>query len=164
MRRGVKDGQARFDLRAEAMPIEELALERREEALTQRVVVRVADAADRRPDALRGAALAEGDRRVLAALVGVKNHVRRSALRHGHVQRREDQLRRRCVSIAPGTTRRLHASTTIPSASRSVRGPWRGLASCAIAMCCPVTHATCVSSHSTQADHITPNSVCDFTL
>jgi len=58
MRRGVKDGQARFDLRAEAMPIEELALERREEALTQRVVVRVADAAHGGPDSGLGAAFA----------------------------------------------------------------------------------------------------------
>ena len=43
----IEDGEPRLDLRAEPVPIEEFALERREEALTQRVVVRVADAAHR---------------------------------------------------------------------------------------------------------------------
>src|SRR5215831_14568789 len=88
----IEDGEACLDLRAEAVPIEELALERREETLAQRVVVRVADAAHRRSNARLRTALAEGDRCVLAALVGVMNHVRRPALRHGHVQRGEHQL------------------------------------------------------------------------
>ena len=88
----IEDGEPRLDLRAEPVPIEEFALERREEALTQRVVVRVADAAHRRAHPGLRTALAEGDRRVLAALVGVMNHIRRLALGHGHVQRREDEL------------------------------------------------------------------------
>ena len=43
----VEHGEARLDLRAEAGPIEELALERGEETLTQRVVVAIADRAHR---------------------------------------------------------------------------------------------------------------------
>src|SRR5262245_55408623 len=88
----IEDGEARFDLRAERMPIEELALERREEALAPRVVVRVTDAAHRRADARLRAALAEGNRRVLAALVRVMNHGRRPAVPDGHVQLGEHQL------------------------------------------------------------------------
>ena len=61
----IEDGEARFDLRAEPVPIEELALERREEALAQGVVVRIADAAHRRADARLRTALVEGHRRVL---------------------------------------------------------------------------------------------------
>jgi hypothetical protein len=45
--------------------IEQLALEGREEALTQSVVVRVTDAIHRRPDSGFPTPLAEGDRRVL---------------------------------------------------------------------------------------------------
>src|SRR5262245_27512352 len=101
-----EDDKASFDLRAEAVPIEELALERREEALAQSVVVRVTDAAHRWSNARLRTALAEGDRRVLAALVGVTNHVRRPALPHGHVQRGEHQLRPEIVSIAQPITRR----------------------------------------------------------
>ena len=61
----VEDGEPRLDLRPEALAIEELALERCEEALAERVVVGIADAAHRRPDAGLGTALAERDRRVL---------------------------------------------------------------------------------------------------
>src|SRR2546426_3750294 len=88
----VEDGKARLYLGAEPLAIEQLALEGREEALAQGVVVRVADAAHRRPDASLATPLAERDRRVLAALVGVMNDVLRLALYHGHVQRRKDEL------------------------------------------------------------------------
>src|SRR2546425_1083676 len=73
----VEDGKARLYLGAEPLAIEQLALEGREEALAQGVVVRVADAAHRRPDASLATPLAERDRRVLAALVGVMNDVLR---------------------------------------------------------------------------------------
>src|SRR5438552_7766265 len=88
----VEDGQARVGLRAEAFAIEQLTLERREEALAERVVVGVAHRAHRGPDAGLATAEPEGDRRVLAALVRVMDDVRGPALLDGHVQRRQDEL------------------------------------------------------------------------
>jgi hypothetical protein len=61
----VEDGEPRLRLSLEPAAIEEFALEGREEALAQRVVVRVADAAHRRPDAGFVTSRAEGHRRVL---------------------------------------------------------------------------------------------------
>src|SRR5437660_11341780 len=61
----VEDREARVGLRAEVLPIEQLALEGREEALAERVVVRVADRTHGRPDAGRATPLAEGHRGVL---------------------------------------------------------------------------------------------------
>src|SRR3989475_12041586 len=88
----VEDGEARVVLRAEAFAIEQLALERREEALAHGVVVGIAYTAHRRPDASLATAAAEGERRVLAALIRVMNHRGRSALRDGHVERGQDEL------------------------------------------------------------------------
>src|SRR5438309_1388479 len=88
----VEDGEARVGRRTEVLPIEQLALEGREEALAQRVVVRVADRTHGRPDAGRATALAEGYRGVLAALIRVMNDVRRPTLRDGHIQRGQDEL------------------------------------------------------------------------
>ena len=88
----VEHGPAGFGLRAEAVSIEQLALEGREEALAQRVVVRVAHAAHRRPDAGLATAPAVGERCVLAASIRVMNDVGRLALRDGHVERGEDEL------------------------------------------------------------------------
>src|SRR5207244_10223381 len=79
----VEDGAARVGLGAEAFAIEQLALERREEALAHGVVVGIAHTAHRRPDAGLATAPAEGERRVLAALIRVMNHLGRSALRDG---------------------------------------------------------------------------------
>src|SRR5712692_7135069 len=83
----VEDGEARVGLRAEAFAIEQLALERREEALAQGVVVGIAHTAHRRPDASLATAAAEGERRVLAALIRVMNHLGRLALRDGPAPR-----------------------------------------------------------------------------
>src|SRR5438094_851281 len=88
----VEDGAARVGLGAEAFAIEQLALERREEALAHGVVVGIAHTAHRRPDAGLATAPAEGERRVLAALIRVMNHLGRSALRDGHVERGQDEL------------------------------------------------------------------------
>src|SRR5215813_507439 len=74
------------------MAVEQLALERREEALAHRVIVRVPDRAHGWPHAHVAAALAEGNQCVLAAPIRMMNHVWRSALREGHVQRLEDEL------------------------------------------------------------------------
>src|SRR6266478_6348461 len=67
----VEDGEARVGLRAEAVAIEQLALERREEALAHGVVVGIAHTAHRRPDAGLATAPTEGERGVLAALIRV---------------------------------------------------------------------------------------------
>src|SRR6266849_2468441 len=88
----VEDGEARVGLRVEGVAIEQLALERREEALAHGVVVGIAHTAHRRPDAGLATAPAEGERRVLAALIRVMNHRGRSALRDGHVERGQDEL------------------------------------------------------------------------
>src|SRR3989442_4848499 len=60
----VEDGQARVGVSREAVPIEQLALEGREEALAEGVVVGVADASHRRPDAGVATPPAEGERGV----------------------------------------------------------------------------------------------------
>src|SRR5437879_13434315 len=87
-----EDGEARVGLRAEAVAMEQLALERREEALAHGVVVGIAHTTHRRPDAGLATAPAEGERRVLAALIRVMNHRGRSALCDGHVERGQDEL------------------------------------------------------------------------
>src|SRR5438034_7958112 len=61
----VKHGEARVGLGAEAVAIEQLALERREEALTHGVIIGVAHTAHRGPDTGRVTAPPEGQRRVL---------------------------------------------------------------------------------------------------
>src|SRR5438105_14310143 len=76
----VEDREARVGLRAEVLPIEQLALEGREEALAQRVVVRVADRTHGRPGAGLATPLADGHPGVLAALIRVINHVARPTL------------------------------------------------------------------------------------
>src|SRR2546425_11141737 len=88
----VEEGEARSDLRAEGFTIEQLAIERREEALAHGVVVGIAHTAHRRPDAGRATATAERERGVLAALIRVMNHLGWSALRDGHVERGQDEL------------------------------------------------------------------------
>src|SRR5690606_27066068 len=88
----VEDGGPGLGRIAEGMPIEQLALERGEEALGERVVVAVADRAHGGLDAGFAAACSEGDRGVLAALVGVMDDVSRPAPLEGHVERLEDEL------------------------------------------------------------------------
>ncbi len=83
---------ARLDLRAEAVAIKKLALERGEEALAHRVVVCVADRSHRWPHAGLPAAFAEGDRGVLTALIGVMDHLARPPLEQRHVEGLEDEL------------------------------------------------------------------------
>lgn len=76
----------------EAMAIEQLALERREEALAHRIVVGIADRSHRRADAHLAAPLAEGQGPELAALVGVVNRVAGPALDEREVQRLRDEV------------------------------------------------------------------------
>ena len=72
----VEDGHLRLGLRLEAFEVEKLALERREEALAERVVVRVADRAHRGSDADLPAAQPERDRRVLPRFKGSSQQYR----------------------------------------------------------------------------------------
>jgi len=61
----LEDDEPRFGLRLEATAVEELAFERRKEALAEGIVVRVADGSHRRANTHLLAAPAERDRRVL---------------------------------------------------------------------------------------------------
>src|SRR2546428_121102 len=88
----VEDGQARVGVSREAVPIEQLALEGREEALAEGVVVGVADASHRRRAAGGGTPRAEGERGVRAAVARMINDVGRPALREGNTQPRHNQL------------------------------------------------------------------------
>src|SRR5256886_11438131 len=88
----IEHGQARVGRRAEALTIEQLALERREEALAHRVVVGIAHTTHRGPDAGLATPPTEGERSVLAAVVGVMNHLRRLTLGDGHLQGSQDEL------------------------------------------------------------------------
>jgi hypothetical protein len=63
----VEDGETGLSLRREGLAIERLTLERREEALAERVVVGIADAAHRGPNAAAVTALPEGERCALTA-------------------------------------------------------------------------------------------------
>src|SRR5262245_45315178 len=94
------------------MAVEELALKRREEALTHRVVVRIADRAHGRPNTHLLAATAERERRVLAALsewwMALVGRRRVIAM----LSASSTSSVRKCVVIAHPTTRRLHASST----------------------------------------------------
>src|SRR5438309_10792003 len=71
----VEDGAARVGLGAEAFAIEQLALERREEALAHGVVVGIAHTPHRRPDAGLATAPAEGERRVLGGFKRSSQHL-----------------------------------------------------------------------------------------
>ena len=82
-----------FRLSFEATTAEQFALERGEEALGHRVVVRIAHRSRRGHDAGFPAALAERVAGVLAALIRVMDDRRGGALRDRHVQGRQNQLR-----------------------------------------------------------------------
>ena len=62
-------GDLRFSAGGEAMPVDQLAFERGEEALAYGVVERVTCGAGGRPDARRAAAVAERPGRILGGLV-----------------------------------------------------------------------------------------------
>ena len=84
-----EDGSARLGVRGEPIAIQELALEGRKETFGHRIVEAVPDRSARRTDAQRGTTLAEGERGVLRAVIGVMNHIRWTPLLDRHVQRVE---------------------------------------------------------------------------
>src|SRR5262245_15394412 len=67
----LKHGQARLAQRAPRRAIQQLALQRREETLAERIVVTVAHRSHRRAHPGRPTAEPEGNRRVLAAVIGM---------------------------------------------------------------------------------------------
>src|SRR5208283_4961378 len=73
-------------------PVDELALKGGKEGLAHGVVIRVADTSHRRLHTCLSAPIAEGDRGILAAVVGMMDHCPRLTLTNGHLQGRHDQL------------------------------------------------------------------------
>src|SRR5713101_8642978 len=96
----LKHGHARFDLGFEAAAVEQFAFERGKEALAHRVIEAIADRAHRGSHAGLAAALAEGDRSVLATLVRVMNHGGGPALPQRQVERRHLYSDRKTASNA----------------------------------------------------------------
>src|SRR3989304_295190 len=82
----VKRGLAGLLPRTQLTTIQESALQGCEETLTEGVVVAVTDRSHGRADAGLPAMFPEGDRGVLAALVGVGDHPRRAPPLDGHSQ------------------------------------------------------------------------------
>src|SRR6266850_7601561 len=87
-----EDGNARLGLGLEAATIEQLALERCEEALRHGVIVGVSDRPHRGANACLATSFAEFDRSVLRALIGMMDHAARSPLKQRHVEGVEHQL------------------------------------------------------------------------
>ena len=108
----VEDGHPGLGSGPEPATVQQLALERGEEALAEGVVVGVSHRSHRRLYAYLPAAEAEGDGRVLGPLVRVVDHVLGPALPEGHLERSEHQIGLQCVAIDQPTTRRLQASIT----------------------------------------------------
>ena len=87
----VEDRSPRVLVSAKCRAVNQLTFERCEEALAHRIVEAVADRSHRRTDASFATSLAELDRGVLTALIGVMNDGRRRTLRDRHVQRCRNQ-------------------------------------------------------------------------
>jgi len=89
---GLEHRSAGILSRAELVPVQEFALQGGNEALAESVVVGVSHRSHRRAYASLPAALAEGQRGVLAALIRVMDHTLRASLADGHFERVENQL------------------------------------------------------------------------
>src|SRR5215469_18235389 len=83
---------ARLDLSLEAAALEQLAFERGEKAFAHRIVETVAHRAHRGSHPGLLAALAEGERGILAALIRMMNHSISAPLLERQVQRLQHQL------------------------------------------------------------------------
>jgi hypothetical protein len=88
----VKDGHAGLSWIAETMSFYQLALESCEEALTERVVIAVADGAHGRAYACSPASQAEGNRGILRTLVRVMDYIERTTLANGHTESIKHEL------------------------------------------------------------------------
>src|ERR1700730_11243646 len=87
----VEHHHAGLDLGFETLAVEQLAFEGGEEALAHGVIEAITHRAHRRPHAGLAAALAEGDRSVLATLVRMMNHLFGPMLPEGQVERLQHQ-------------------------------------------------------------------------
>ena len=94
-------GHASFGLRGEGTPARQFAFQGREETFSHGVVVGVSDGAHRGSDAGFFVSTAESQRRVLAALVGVVDHIFRLTLSDSHIECAHDQLGPQMVLHGP---------------------------------------------------------------
>ncbi len=92
---------ARFVARTKGIAIQQFALQCGKEALTQGVVIAIPGRAHGRPHPGLSAPLPEGQRGVLAALVGVVDHPRWMPLPDGHLQGGEYQFRAQVSGHGP---------------------------------------------------------------
>src|SRR5216683_6932836 len=88
----LEDGHAGLGLGFEAAAVEQFTFEGGEETLAHRVIEAIADRAHRGSHAGLAAALAAGERSVLAALVRMMNHGGGPALPQRQVERLEHQF------------------------------------------------------------------------
>src|SRR6202158_603906 len=79
-------------LRVKAAPIKQLTFERSKKAFGHRIVIRIADRTDRWHHAHLSTTLAESETRVLAAVIGMMDHVLGPPLCERHVDGSEHQL------------------------------------------------------------------------
>ncbi len=108
----LEDRHPRLSPSLEAVAVDELAFKRCEEALGHGVVIAIPHRTHRGAHTHLPAALAEGERGVLATLIGVMDERLGAALAQRHIERLEHELGRRGWAIDQPTTRRLKASTT----------------------------------------------------
>lgn len=126
-----KHRPASLYMRMEATTIQQLALQRGEKVLAESIVVTVADRSHGRSYPRFPAAFPEGDRGVLAALVGVMDHTGWAPLPDRHLEGIQDQLGAQMrghtcactagASVAQPSTRRLQASTTTAKYKKPVQ-------------------------------------------
>jgi hypothetical protein len=91
----------RFSLCLEMMSVQQLAFQARKEALGHCIVEAIADRSHRGTNAEHLAALTEGDRGVLAAVIGVMDHLVRTALGESAFDRAQHQLRSQVILHRP---------------------------------------------------------------
>jgi len=91
----------RFGLGLEVMSIQQLTFQAREEALGHRIVEAIANRSHRGTNAELLAAFAEGDRGVLTAMIGVMDHLLRTALGKSVFDRLQHQLRLQVIARFP---------------------------------------------------------------
>ena len=109
----LEDRHACLDLGAQAAAVEQFAFARGKEAFAPGMVAAIADGTPRGPHAGLLATSAKGERGILAAVIGMVNHARRSPLPQGRVECREYQFGAQIwVAIAQPTILRLQVSST----------------------------------------------------
>ena len=97
----VEDTEASLRLSRIGLSLDEFAFEGRKERFAEGIVVAVPSRAHRWKHACVLAALAEGDRRILRALIGMMNRPLRIPLVGSHVERVEDQLGAKVIGHGP---------------------------------------------------------------